>query len=73
MTLTEYYYVHNKRALHDADTNFRLQRLIANLTQGAIRYVDGDMQVYHGQEWVSVRSITGEIENDVNQILSIRS
>ena len=55
MTLTEYY-VRNKRV----ETNFRMPHLIANLTQGAIRYVDGDMQVYHGQEWVSVRSMTRE-------------
>lgn len=60
-----------------AETNLMIPHLTANLTQGAMRYVGGDIQVYRGQEWIPVRSIAeryieGVRGSDVNQVLSIR-
>lgn len=60
MTLTEYYEYNNKRALHDAEIDSRMQRLIANVMDGALRYVNGDLQVYRDKEWMSVRRIMRE-------------
>ncbi len=60
MTLTEYYEYNNKRALHDAEIDFRMHRLIANIMHGGMRYVNGDMQVYRDEEWVPIRSMMRE-------------
>lgn len=59
MTLTEYYVRNKQRALHDADTDLKMQRLIANIMRGAMCYMDRDMQVYRD----AVRSIMRETRN----------
>ena len=42
------YYACNEQV----EANFMVPHLTPNLTPGTMRYVNGDIQVYRGQEWV---------------------
>lgn len=60
MTLTEYYTYNNERALHDAEIDSWMQHLIADITQGTMCYMNGDLQVYSDEGWASFRRIMSE-------------
>lgn len=60
MTLTEYYTYNNERALHDAEIDSWMQLLRADIPQGTVCYMNGELQVYCDGEWVSFQRIVRE-------------